>query len=167
MSPALTRHIKKESVSNFIINMFCNGLIAWFIFKPQPALALWGQNGFGVDLLLTALLLSLILSAIVIMIHRHKLAKNGIEALLWNANVASHRMLKLVPSHWLPASLCFAVGGLLLLGLPTLALLYAGGFHEMSAMQYSIFKGIWAGAIAALIIPPVIMVALGRADGIP
>lgn len=162
MPPVLTRHIKKESISNFVINMLCNGVIAWFIFKPQATLALWGEHGFGIDLLVTALLLSLILSAIVIMIHRHKLAKNKIDALLWNANVTSHRLLRLIPSHWLPASLCFAVAGLLLLGLPTFALLYASGFHEMSVLHYSIFKGIWAGLVAAMIIPPVIMVAVGR-----
>ena len=162
MNTTINQHIQKESRNNFVINLAINGAIAWFTFKQQHTIFMWGDKSFAPDLLITVTLLSLILSAIVMLIHRKKAAKGTLNTLTWRTESWFHRILKYFPENTLSASLYFALAGFLLFGLPTIAIFYALGVTELTALQYAIFKGIWTGVIAALLIPPVITLSLAR-----
>ena len=59
-------------------------------------------------------------------------------------------------------AVCFGLIGMLLLAPLTLLPLWLLGVEQFTPATYSIFKGIWAGAIAALLAIPMILLALNK-----
>ena len=70
-------HLKREALINAVTNALANGGIAWLLFKDKTVINAWqGASPFGVDLLATAAILSLILAAILQPLQRRALLKN-------------------------------------------------------------------------------------------
>ncbi len=56
----------------------------------------------------------------------------------------------------------FGFIGLVVLVPLTLLPLFALGITQMTPLSYSIFKGVWAGVLAGVMLWPIIMYALGN-----
>ncbi|MCF8470619.1 MAG: hypothetical protein K9G30_07530 [Parvibaculum sp.] len=159
MSKALRRHIRHETAINFSINACINGLLAWGLLKQKAVLSLWGQEGFAVDLVVTGFIMLLILASIVVPLNRRKMTRGALPAHQWGAGSTLQNLLRKLPRRLPLLALCFALFGALVVAPLTIFVLQAVSVTELTPMTYSIFKAVWAGALAALTIAPLIWLA--------
>ena len=157
---SLRAYIARECGSSFAINLAINGGLAWLLFRHKDSLPLWEPNGFGQDMLITALLLWLLLSAIVIGIHRRKARAGKLPVLNDSDFTRLRSALRWLPRGTWAASMCLAVVGVVICALPLLAMFHLLDISAMSPLQYSIFKGFWAGAMAVVATPIAILFPL-------
>jgi len=155
MRKDLSTHIKREAAMNGVMNVICNGGIAWLLFKGGESLVL--LPGIGVDLAITGVLMLFIIALILIPLNRHKTLKGNLELLRWQVGNKLHSLLQRFPQSLLLRGLCFALVGLLIFVPVTVTLLFLAGIEQLTPLNYSIFKGIWAGIVAALMTGPMIM----------
>jgi hypothetical protein len=66
------------------------------------------------------------------------------------------------PESTFKSALLFGLVGMLLIAPLTLAGFWLLGIEEIPPTQYAIFKGIWAGIIAAVLIVPMVLIALRK-----
>ena len=159
MTDALKSHIRVQSRINFAINLVLNGLIAWWLLKDKPALTPWGEHGYGTDLMITGFLLAALVAVFAIKGHRARLAKGHHDPLPPAALGALARVATC--GDWSNA-LLFGFAGALI-GAATVGMLMLLPLPAFSPLAYAVFKGVWAGLLAALVIPPAIKLGLRAA----
>ncbi len=159
MNASLQSHIRTQSRHNFVINLVLNGAIAWFLLKDKPALTAWGEHGYGADLMITGFLLAALVAVFAMKGHRSKLAKGQHEAVPAAALGALARVA--TRNDW-SNSLLFGLAGALI-GAGTVGMLMLLPLPPFSPLAYALFKGVWAGVLAALVIPPAIKLGLRAA----
>src|SRR3990167_3441515 len=80
MSSDIAHAIHHERIINGLANAASNGGLAWYLFKEKPLLLLWGSEGFGADLMVTAFIMLFIVALIVVSIFRRKARLGKISA---------------------------------------------------------------------------------------
>ncbi len=166
MTPADLKHyLQHNATTNGLANMVANGGICYWLIQDKGPVTWWGHSNFGGDLLATAFILPFIVTLIVIPIQRMKRRKGKVGY----PDVAQlptwlQRFLRM-PQGLLARAALFGLLGMLVVALPTLAVLFATGISVFTPLQYAVFKGVWAGLLAALIVGP--MVVLGLLDQKP
>jgi len=158
-----TSHLRKEALVGGVSNTLFNGLIAWLLLRGGPALGWSGQGSFVVDLLATGFLLPFIVALIVIPLQRRKLAAGSLAPMSLAPDHALQRWVNHMPAGTLGNALLFGLAGACLVTPPTLALLHLAGVQSIAPLPYALFKGIWAGLLAALLVIPMVLVALRAA----
>jgi hypothetical protein len=159
VSKALEVHIRAQARNNFAINFVLNALIAWFLLKDKPALAAWGEHGYGPDMMITGFLLATLVAVFSIKIHRAKLAKGEHEALPSTELGALARVARL--GDWSNSMLFGLSGALLSAGMVGVLMLLP--LPPFEPLAYAVFKGVWTGVLAALVVPPAIKLGLRAA----
>ena len=159
-TPTATQHIKHEMLVGGISNTIFNGIIAWLLLKSGPALAWGGDHSFAVDVIATAFILPFIVALIVIPLQRGKLSKGKLEHIDLGAGSFMQRMADRLPTGTFKSALLFGLFGMCVMAPLTLLGFYLLGVGEVSPLNYSIFKGIWAGLMAALLVVPMVLLAL-------
>jgi hypothetical protein len=162
MDPAATghAHIRHEILGSGISNTIFNGVIAWLLLKNGPALRWGGEHSFAVDVIATGLLLPLIVALIVIPLQRGKLNKGKLAPINLGTASVMQSLADRFPASTFKSALVFGLIGMLLIAPLTLAGFYLLGIEEIPPAQYAIFKGIWAGIIAAVLVVPMVLIAL-------
>jgi len=160
MTSKLKNYIQHERLVNGGTNTFFNGGIAWLSLKGKGLLLLAGSGSFAIDIIATAFILPFIVTLIVIPMQKRKANKGKIARFTPNSAYAVERLAASFPkSLWLSAAY-FGLIGMLIIAPITLLGIIAVGADSFTPEAYSIFKGIWAGAMAALLVGPMIMVGL-------
>jgi hypothetical protein len=159
MPEALGSHIRRETAVNFTINAVINGLLAWWLLKQKAMLSLWGEEGFAVDLVVTGFIMLFLIASIVIPLNRRKVTQGDLPVHQWDAGSAVQNLLRKLPRRLPLIALCFALFGALVAAPLTIFVLQAVSVTELTPMNYSIFKAVWAGTLAALTIAPLIRLA--------
>ena len=162
MSESIKAHALHEARNNGLTNTLCNGAAAWFLLKGGEDLTLRG-NIIG-DLMATAAILLFIVALILIPLNRRKVKSGKVVAHQWNNSNALHRLLQRAPKSLFVRALLFALFGMLVIAPLTILALWAVGATEFTPFAYAIFKGIWAGLMAAAMTVP--MVLLGAAKDV-
>lgn len=156
--------LRIDITTNGLTNAFFNGVICWWLISDKGPLSWWGTHSFGVDLIATGFILPLIVTLIVVPLQRRKVRSGKVTPL--KATQVTNRYFKLFANAPAPLWQCavyFGITGIALVALPTLGLLWVAGIEQFSAVQFAVFKGLWAGLLAASLTGP--MVLLGwRAD---
>lgn len=155
-------YLTKEVTTNGLSNAFFNGLACWYLIKDKGDMPFWGPHSFGVDIIATAFILPWIVTLILVPLQKVKMRKG--KASSWNTEaVAPHYMFDFVAAFpqklWLNAIL-FGLIGMLVFAPALLLLLFVGQVEIFTAAEYAVFKGIWAGALAALLTTPMILLGL-------
>jgi len=155
-------YLSKEVTTNGLSNAFFNGLACWYLIKDKGDMPFWGAHSFGVDILATAFILPWIVTLILVPLQKVKMRKG--KAAPWMPNsVAPHYMYDFVSRFpnklWLNAIL-FGLIGMLVFAPTLLALLFAAQIDLFTAAEYAVFKGVWAGILAALLTTPMILLGL-------
>jgi hypothetical protein len=156
-------HLKQEARVSGISNALFNGLFAWLLLRGGAALTWTGDNSFVVDILATAFILPVIVAFIVIPIHKRKLAKGTIQPMDFGDNSSLQGWVNRLPAPTLGNALCFGLMGICLATPIPLVAFYAGGVEQISPLNYAIFKGVWAGSMAAVLVIPMVVSALRQA----
>jgi hypothetical protein len=159
-------HLRHEVLVGGVSNMLFNGLIAWLLLRNGPALAWGGEHSFAVDLLATGLLLPLIVALIVIPLQRGKLRKGKLQPIDLGPDSFTQSVADRFPASTIKSSLLFGLLGAGIIAPVTLGGVYLLGIDEIAPLNYAIFKGIWAGLMAAVLVIPMVLLALrGGPDG--
>ena len=154
------QHIKHEILVGGLSNTIFNGIIAWLLLRSGPALAWGGDHSFAVDVIATAFLLPFIVALIVIPLQRGKLNKGKLEPIHLGAGSFMQRMADRLPAGTFKSALIFGLFGMCVIAPLTLLGFYVAGVGQVSPLSYSIFKGIWAGLMAAVLVVPMVLLAL-------
>ena len=160
MTPEMTQYLTRELSVNGITNTFFNGVIAWLLLKDKGLLHWWGDHSFGVDVLATAFILPFIVTLIVIPMQRRKVAKAKVAIFEPSRNNLLERCVASFPQSLFLSALLFGLAGFAIIAPLTLLGISLFGVESFSPGSYSIFKGLWAGTMAALLVSPMILVGL-------
>ncbi len=152
--------IRHETLVSGISNTIFNGLIAWLLLRAGSNLTLGGEHNFAIDIAATAFILPFIVTLIVIPLNQRKRAANKVASVRLDARFTLESILLRFPENlWLRA-FWFGLLAMLIVTPLTLAPLWVLGIHEFTPLAYSIFKGIWAGLVAAALTTPMLLLAL-------
>lgn len=162
MTDALNAHIRGEAIASGVINAIINGLIIWSLKKDSGPIPFSGDEGFSIDIVITSFLLLLLVAVIVIAIQRKKLSKGELATFEWDTYRTSHRMMSRFPRSVWASGILFGLFGIFVVAPITLAPMALFGVTQMTPLAYIIFKALWTGCLAALMIRPIILVALGE-----
>ena len=154
--------IRHETMVSGVSNTVFNGLIAWLLLRAGSNLTLAGEHSFAIDVAATAFILPFIVTLIVIPLNQRKLAANKVSSVRLDSGSPLQAVLLQFPENlWLRA-LGFGLLTMLIVTPLTLLPLWALGIHEFTPLAYSIFKGVWAGLMAAALTTPMLLLALEK-----
>jgi hypothetical protein len=154
--------LRHEVLVGGISNAVFNGGIAWWLLKDGPALAWSGEHSFVIDIFATAFILPFIVALIVIPMHRRKLARGKIATIDFGLNSRIQRWVNRLPPSTPANAFWFGVTGLCLAPVLPLIGFYFFGVGQIEPLNYAIFKGLWAGLMAAILVIPMVMSALRK-----
>jgi len=157
-------HLRHEILVGGISNAIFNGLIAWLMLRSGPPLRWGGEHSFAMDVIATGLLLPLIVALIVIPLQRGKLNKGKLQPINLGPSSSIQAVANRMPASTWKSALLFGLFGMCVIAPLTLLGFYLAGVEQVAPVHYAIFKGIWAGLIAALLVVPMVLIAL-RAPG--
>lgn len=133
-----------------ILNGLLNGVLSIYAHPWEVEVKMWGQDAYGIDLVLTAFLIPAITWLIVCALIRKSVGESGSLSICLHG--ASRLANRLNASRTL-GSISWGACGVLLFGLPTLVGLQLLGAPNMRGITYSIFKGVYSATISALLQP--------------
>jgi hypothetical protein len=165
MATDAKKHLHHEVLVGGVSNTFFNGLIAWLLLKSGPALG-WGN--FSGDIIATALILPFIVALIVIPLQRGKMNKGKLDPISLGAGSFMQSLADRFPASVFKSALLFGLLGMCVIAPLTLLGFYLLGVQQVAPVHYAIFKGLWAGLMAGLLVIPMVLCALrGPASGEP
>ncbi len=151
--------VRREILVSGLSNALFNGLAAWLLLKNGGPLSLTGEPSYAIDIAATAFILPFIITLIVIPLNRRKRRANTVPAIHLDPDCWWQALLSRFPGDlWLRA-LCFGALTLFLATPLTLVPLWILGLHEFAPAAYSLFKGAWAGLVAAVLTTPMLLLA--------
>ncbi|MBT4522240.1 MAG: hypothetical protein HOC23_19750 [Halieaceae bacterium] len=152
--------IRRETLVSGLSNALFNGLIAWLLLRAGGNLTFAGEHSFAVDIMATAFILPFIVTLIVIPMNAKKrLAGKAPTIELDSRKPLEFFLLRFPNRLWLQA-LCFGLMAMLVFTPLTLLPLWVFDYREFTPTAYSLFKGGWAGIVAALLTKPMLLLAL-------
>jgi hypothetical protein len=160
MAAQAKQHLKREALVGGTSNTVFNGLIAWWLLKDGSALTWSGSSSFVVDIFATAFILPFIVALIVIPIHKRKLAKETIAAMDFGPGSRLQSWVNRLPTSTMGNAFWFGIAGMCLFAPPPLVGFFLAGVEQIAPLHYAIFKGLWAGLMAATLVVPMVISAL-------
>ena len=156
-------HIRHEALVSGISNTVFNGVIAWLLLRRGPALRWSGEHSFVIDLVATGFLLPLIVALIVIPLQRGKLKKGSLQPIHLGASSRIQALADRFPANTFMSALLFGLIGMLIFAPLTLLGFRLLGIEDIGPGQYALFKAAWTGLLAAVLVVPMVLVALREA----
>ena len=144
----LKTEVRKGIIANFVFNVAINGGLTLWLMGGNETLAMWSDPAFGPDLLITGFLLSAIVAAIGLEVHRRK-ARRGDMA---PVPLEGSRLQFLTGRNRWSTCTIFGLAGTALSAVILLGVGLAA--TSLSLNEYAMVKGLWAGVLAALIVYP-------------
>jgi hypothetical protein len=159
-APDFDSIVRHETLVSGLSNTVFNGLIAWLLLRAGSNLTLTGDHSYAIDVMATAFLLPFIVTLIVIPLNQRKCAAGKAPSVTLDSGIWLQAVLLKFPDKLWQRALYFGLLTLLIATPLTLVPLWALGFHEFTPLAYSLFKGVWAGLMAAILTRPMLLVAL-------
>jgi hypothetical protein len=157
--------MKHEILVGGVSNAFFNGVIAWLLLRGGASLSWQGPHSFVGDIVATAFILPLIVAFIVIPLQRSKLASGKLPVMRLDRDSKLQALVDSMPGRTSRSAPLFGLIGVCLFAPLGLLALLAGGVHEITPAAYAIFKGAWAGIMAAALVVPMVLLALRERTG--
>lgn len=154
------KHLKHEILVGGISNMVFNGLIAWLLLKGGPNVGWGGSNSFVGDIIATAFILPFIVALIIIPLHKRKLASGKIDAMDFGPGSRLQNWVNRLPVSLLGNAAWFGLAGVCIAAPPPLLIFAMTGVESFTPVQYAMFKGVWAGIMAGVLVVPMVMSGL-------
>ncbi|PKH51785.1 hypothetical protein CXF68_14310 [Tenacibaculum sp. Bg11-29] len=147
----------QQTTMGVLMNIIMNSLMGWVVFKSADKLNLWGENSFAFDLIMTTFMLVFMTSLLVSKM-THKAVKSGklqpLEIEWFNS------ILKKSMQRPFLGSLLVAIV-ITLVFIPLLFLLLeVTNATLLSLKYYIIIKGSYAGFLALIFTPIVVIIAM-------
>jgi hypothetical protein len=156
----MKNHLIKEATVGGVSNAVFNGWICWLLMRNGPELEWTGQHSFVVDIVATAFLLPLIVALIVIPLQRAKMRKGKLQPIVLAPGTALQAFVARFPASLFKTALLFGLLGTVTFAPLAVLGIYAASVDSFTPAAYSIFKGVWAGLMAAALVIPMVLLAL-------
>ena len=153
-------HLAHEVLVGGVSNTVFNGLIAWLMLRGGPPMVWSGAHSFAADIAATALLLPLIVALIVIPLQRKKLHAGKLQPIDLGPGSPLQALADRFPASTPLSALLFGLLGLVVIAPLTLLGFYLLGVQQVEPLHYALFKGVWAGLMAAVLVVPMVLCAL-------
>lgn len=153
-------HLRHEILVGGISNTVFNGLIAWLLLRSGPNLEWGGKHSFAVDVIATGLLLPFIVALIVIPLQRAKLRNGKLQSIDLGPSSSIQSIANRMPASTWKSALLFGLFGMCVIAPATLLGFHLAGVDQIAPLSYAIFKGVWAGLVAAVLVVPMVLIAL-------
>lgn len=160
MDTGLKKHLWKEAVVGGVCNALANGWIAWLLMRGGPDLVWGGSHSFATDILATAFLLPLIVALIVIPLQRRQLARGRLQPIDPACLGVLGGVVARFPRGLFASALLFGLVGLASFAPLALLGIYAAGISAFSPQDFAVFKGVWAGLMAGVLVVGIVLVGL-------
>ncbi len=154
------RTVKIEASANGIINAIIIGGLAWLMLGGGDSLTPGGDNSYIADTAVTAFVLPFILSVIVISLNRRKRRAGKIPAVELCPDRPLHNTMSRFPESIWAQALLLAVIAMVVTTPLVIGLLWMAGLPDIPPATYAVFKGAWTGLLAAVLVPPALLLAL-------
>jgi hypothetical protein len=154
--------IREQLIAPAAINFALNAGIAWLLFRGRGVVPLWGEAGIAVDALATLFLLPFCTCLIVTPLVRRAVRVGKVPPL--DAAIGLPQVIERLPRALLARAAALGLGGVVA-GAPVVlgAVAFAGG--ELAVPTLVLSKGVYTGALAALIGPMIALRALAEPRG--
>ena len=152
-------HLVHEVLVGGVSNAVFNGLIAWLMLRNGPPMRWAGEHSFAVDIAATALLLPGIVALIVIPLQRRKLLTGRLRSIDLGPDSPVQALANRLPPSTPLNALAFGLLGLVVIAPLTLLGFYLLGVQQVEPLHYALFKGVWAGLMAAVLVVPMVLCA--------
>lgn len=162
MTDQAKSHLRHEAMVGGVSNTVFNGGIAYWLLKDGPPMSWSGGSSFVVDIFATAFILPFIVALIVIPMQKRKLAKGKIAAMDFGPGSRLQAWVNRLPFATWANAFWFGLAGMCFVAPIPLLGFYLAGVEQISPLHYAIFKGVWAGSMAAVLVIPMVMSALRR-----
>jgi len=153
---AFKRQLLHGASTNGLTNAVANGGICWLLVKDNGPITWWGSSNFGGDLLATGFLLPFIVALIVIPLQQRKVRNGKVCAIPPEFLGFFLGRVTALPNNLWARAVIFGTLGAFGIALPTLGLLALLEITSFNPGQYAVFKGLWAGLLAAVLVMPMI-----------
>jgi len=157
---SVVAHLRHEIMVSGTSNAVFNGIFAWLLLKNGPSLRWSGENSFVIDIVATGLLLPLIVALIVIPLQRRKMSQGKLQSASLGAASRIQSIADRFPESAVKSSLVFGLIGMVIIAPITLLGFHLVGVEQSTPLQYAVFKGLWAGLVAAALVVPMVLIAL-------
>lgn len=154
------KYIWHEVLVSGLSNVIFNGILAWFLLRDGPNLGWGGESSFVVDIIATGLLLPLIFGYIFITLQRRKFDNGELAPISFGSSSTVQSFSDRFPGSAIKSAIVFGLIGLVGIAPLTLLGFYLIGVIEASPLHYAVFKGIWAGLMASILVVPMILIAM-------
>ena len=156
MSLTLKSYIRRQTLENVAINTVFNGAVGWWMMKDNAALTAFGWSGYALDFLVTGFLMAGLVALAMIKLHQIQLGHGDHQSVPRAAMGFAGR----IPADniWLCGGL-FGLAGLLLSAV-VVGVLLVLELPPFDPAVYALMKGVWTGVLAALVVPPSILIGL-------
>jgi len=143
------RYLFAHGRDELLINTAINAGIAWFMVRGIAVVPWWGKISFGVDTLVTGMLLGVVVTQIVTWRMHRRLRRGDLVPMdNWPRGAAAwaHRLPIALAARTVTLGLC-GLGWALL----ALLVLRIAGVHAMSPSTFIVYKALFAGWVAGFI----------------
>jgi hypothetical protein len=145
----------KETFISILINAILSGVIAFFMFRSQSTITLWGKNGLFFDLIPTIFIMTFLMTIAMTPVTRVRILKGKAPVAPWHRS--EHPIYRFFPGAFVIRAFVFAVVALLLLLPITTAWVYFLTKFPLTLSEMVLFKSCY-GAIVGLLFTPVILI---------
>lgn len=159
MAPAHNRYLLVDyGIVPVVFNVLLNAGLAWLFFRNLSDVPLWGPQSLALDAVFTCFLLPCIACLIVTPLVRGDVRRGRVPREPGTTGLAAWFAAR--SSSARKRSVFFGLAGLALAAPVTVALLALTARDGMILTNFVLFKGLFAGALAAIFVPLIAAAAL-------
>lgn len=155
MGPMLPEHKRfifvEHGIGSALFNLALNGAIAWLLFRSLDRIPLWGSQSIAGDTIGTCFFLPFFTALIVTPLARRRVRRGQVGAL--GSTPGSPSAARWLPRATLPYAAVLGIVCTVLVGSLTVWSLHVLAVHDLAFWGFVAFKGLFAGALAAVVTP--------------
>lgn len=148
----------KETLISILINAILSGVIAFFMFRSQSTITLWGKNGLFFDLIPTIFIMTFLMTLAMTPVTRARILKGKAPGVPWHRS--EHHIFRFVPGAFVIRAFVFGAVALLLLLPTTTAWVYFLTEFPLTLTGMVMFKSCYGALVGLLFTPAILIVAM-------
>ena len=149
----------EQGLGAAVLNILINAGIAWLFFRSLDVVPLWGAQSIGGDTIGTAFVLPFLTCLIVTRLAQRDVRRGRFPPPEWRRS--THPVLRHLPQPTFARGIVFGGICMVLVAPAAIAILEWLQVSSLDFREFVVFKASFAGALAALVTPPVALCALG------
>jgi hypothetical protein len=157
------KFLVKETLVGIMVNAVISGIIAFFMFRSQSEIPLWGKNGLFFDLIPTIFLMTFCMTLGMTPATRARIGKGKAPVAPWHRS--EYAVFRVFPRAFVLRAFVFGAMALLILLPTTTVLVSLLNGCPMTFTEMLLFKICYGALIGLLLTPAITLVAMADEGG--